>query len=106
MNEQEIKQLRKAILKEINAKQWYDLTIGEIELIDDSEKRIEYTKKYFSCFKRIINPLYNNINNKKLTFTDDMTCRQIVKTLKDHYLKNSKTREDMIEVVLGRLKNK
>lgn len=104
MDEQFIKEIGQTILKEIEAKQWYDLSIEEIRMIEDPLKKKKYAKEYIYCFKNFINPLCSSINTKGYKFTDDMSCKQIIKVLKTIYLKNKKTEEDMREVIFERLK--
>jgi hypothetical protein len=106
MEEKDIKNMYEIIINEINKKKWYDLSIHEINMIEDIKKRNEYLKEYYFCFRNIINPLYNSINTNKYKFTEDMSCKQIVNQLKEIYYKKGKTKEEMREIIFGRFKTR
>lgn len=103
MDEEFLIELAKQYIEEIERKEWPDLTIDEIELIRDKQKRIDFRKRFFYCFKHVINPLYNNLPKKgKFAFSEsdkNLTSRKMVNQLKEHYYKHKFTRNDIIEVI-------
>jgi len=86
----------------IESKHWADLTLEEMELIQERSKKVQYKRnfnKYFSC---VINPLYNGIENKgqfKFSNPDNMlTCRNMVQDLMNYYYGKGFTREDIAKL--------
>ncbi|MDD2435533.1 MAG: hypothetical protein PHO63_04690 [Bacilli bacterium] len=103
MNEKDLIDIANQYLKIIESKKWPDLTLDEIELIRDKDKRIDYRKRFFFCFKNVINPLYTNLPKKgQFTFSlidKQLTCRIMVQDLKEHYLKYNYTKDDIIYII-------
>lgn len=103
MDEDFLIELAKQYIEEIEKKEWPDLTLDEIELIKDKDKRINFRKRFFYCFKHVINPLYNNLPKKgKFSFSESdkhLTSRMMVNELKEHYYKYNFTRDDIIDII-------
>jgi len=95
-------QVASEILSYIEGKHWGDLTLEEINLIQDRNKRIEYRRNFKNCFMCLINPLYTGIKNKsKFSFSNPdnlLTCRNMVKDLLDYYYKKGYTRDEIIVI--------
>lgn len=97
-----IDQITEQITEYIESKHWGDLTLAEIEIIKDRDKRIEYRRKFKRCFMYIINPLYTGIKNKsRFNFSNPdnlLTCRNMLKDLMDYYYKKGYSREEIINI--------
>lgn len=78
--------------------QWADLTIYEIEKIEDVEKKQHYRSEYRRCLTQIINPLLSTINNKDFKIsTQPLTCRNMLKDLMNYY--DGYSREEIVELI-------
>lgn len=103
MDEKDLIEIANQYLKAIESRNWPDLTLDEIELIRDQDKRIDFRKRFFFCFKNVINPLYTNLPKKgQFTFSlpdKELTCRLMVRDLKKHYLKYKYTNDDIIYII-------
>jgi len=105
MNDFDIEEIKKIVLNEKNSKEWYDLTLDEIEMIEDPEKRREYMKKVKFCIRYIINPLQSALNVRKINFPKE-TCKGILDTLTQLYKKRNMTKEDMKNIIMERYQKK
>ncbi|MGE5456478.1 MAG: hypothetical protein ACM3O4_05200 [Ignavibacteriales bacterium] len=103
MDEQYLIELAEMYIQEIEKKNWPDLTLDEIELIRDKEKMADFRKKFFYCFKHVINPLYNNLPKRgKFSFSQSdkhLTSRNMVDELKAHYYKYGYSRDDLVDII-------
>lgn len=88
--------------KSVEDKHWMDLTLEEISLIKDNEKRYQYRKSIKNFFMCIINPLYRGIKNKnKFAFSNSnnlLTCRNMIKDLMRYYYQKGYTKDEIINI--------
>ncbi|MBE6138380.1 MAG: hypothetical protein E7173_01375 [Firmicutes bacterium] len=90
----------------LESKEWYDLTLKEMELITDRSKKVQYKRKFNEYFSSVINPLYDGIKNKgqfKFSHADDaLTCRNMVQDLLKYYYDNGFTRDEAIRLATSK----
>lgn len=106
MNEEDFKLIVEKILEQekarINSADWPDLTIDEISLIEDPEKRKEYRQKMRHFHINIINPLANSVS-RKFTFSvpdNCLTYRIMMNDYMTYFYKKKKTREQIIDMII------
>lgn len=96
--EQQITDLEK---KRINAAHWADLTLSEIELIDDAKKRKEYRKRINEFHVRIINTFSSlvprnfsfSVSNHKLTY------RTMTTDYMNYFYSKGMSREEIVKML-------
>ena len=102
LDDEVVEQIVQQETERINNSHWADLTIEELEMIEDKEKRIEARRQFKRCFMYVINPLYTGIKNKsKFEFSKPdslLTCRIMMKDLMSYYYNKGFTREEIIKI--------
>lgn len=86
----------------INNSHWADLTLEDIDLIENNEKRSEANRQFKRCIRGVINPLYTGIKDKskfKFSKPDNLlTCRIMMRDLMSYYYKKGFTREEIVQI--------
>lgn len=106
MNKEELDALSKLIIeqerKRINNAHWADLTVDEISLIEDKQKRKEYRDILRKVHINIVNPLANSVPRKfKFSKPDEfMTYRMIISDYMNYFYNKGMTREQIIEMMI------
>ena len=102
LDDEVVEQIVQQETERINNSHWADLTLEEIGMIEDKEKRKEARKQFKRCFMCVINPLYTGIKNKsKFEFSHPdklLTCRTMMKDLMNYYYNKGFTRDQIIQI--------
>lgn len=88
---------------------WADLTLDQVELIDDIVFKREIKKKIRYCVIHIINPLYTPLIKTSFKFSvkdKELTCRMMISELKDYYYAKNVTREELVDQITNWHKKK
>ncbi len=92
--------------KVVNEKHWADLTILDMDYVNDIEKR----KKFKNSLRYIINPLLYHMKSMrsfKFSHSDnELTCRNMLKDIFDYYQKLGFNRNDIAQIACDRSNKK
>lgn len=106
MTEEELEALGNLIVKQemerINNAHWSDLTVDEINLIEDKQKRKEYCDIIRKVHIHIVNPLANSVPRKfKFSKPDEfMTYRMIISEYMNYFYSKGMNRKQIIEMMV------
>lgn len=118
MKEEELEYLLNTLYEQererINNAHWADLTLDEMELIEDKKKKVEYKKEQRKFHIHIINPLANSVPRKfKFSVPDEsLTYRIMMNDYMKFFYGKGMTRDQIIEMmiknrtIVSRRKNK
>lgn len=105
-NEEDLKEIADKIIaeekKRINNSNWLDLTLDEISLVEDIEKRRTFRQEMRHFHIHIINPLANSVP-RKFTFSvpdECLTYRIMMNDYMKYFYKKKMTREQIIEMMV------
>ena len=103
LDEEFLEKVAEEKIKEIENKEWYDMTDVEIDIIGDVRKQFSYMKKRRDCMAVLINPLYDAIPNKKsFSFSNPenlLTSKNMLLDLLNYYKNKDYTREQIMEII-------
>lgn len=92
--------------KIVNSKQWFDLTVQDLEFVDDIEKK----KKFRYFFTHVINPLlYHMKTMKDFKFShsdNDLTCKNMLEDVLDYYQNLGFDKSDIAQIACDRSSKK
>lgn len=105
MNINDLRELEKEIIdlekKKINEVHWADLTLSELELIDDLEKKREYRKQINEFHVRIINT-FSSLVPKNFRFSvpnHKLTYRIMATDYMNYFYSKGMTREEIVKML-------
>ena len=105
MNINNLTELGKEIMdlekKRVNNAQWADLTLTELELIDDVEKRKEYRKQINEFHMRIINT-FSSLVPKDFQFSvpeHKLTYRIMATDYMNYFYSKGMTKEEIVKML-------
>ena len=97
-----IEELMQKIEKKINTEECYNLTVEELDLIDDSKKEKEYYQKIKRCIKYILNPLHGAVKPKRGEINTN-TCKTAYNDLIKICEKRNMKTEDIYNAIFNDL---
>jgi len=105
MNIDDLKELEKEIVNlekgRINSAHWSDLTLSELELIVDPEKRKEYRRQINEFHMRIINT-FSGLVPQSFQFSvpnDQLTYRIMATDYMNYFYSKGITREEIVKML-------
>lgn len=105
MNIDGLKEFEKEIMNfekgRINSAHWADITLSELELIEDLEKRKEYRKQINDFHMRIINT-FSSLVPKDFQFSvpnHKLTCMIMATDYMNHFYSKGMTREEIVKML-------
>ena len=105
MNVDDLKQLEKEIIdlekERVNSSHWADLTLSDLELIEDLGKRKEYRRQINDFHMRIINT-FSSLVPKDFEFSvpnNKLTYRIMATDYMNYFYSKGMTREEIIKML-------
>jgi len=93
--------------EKINNCDWIDLTLKQIEQVEDKTKRKEYKKQIREFLINIINPLAMSVPRSfKFSVNDEeLTYQQMLDDYVKYFYTKGKSREDIVKIIKDKLNN-